>query len=226
MLPEGGGTVCGLYDLSPAKFGSVNNLITSASDYGRQTQIYNGVDLIIAAQLGNGAQVSGGLNTGRTATNNCFVVDSPQQLRFCDVTPPFQSQVKLLVVYPLPWWGLQASSVIVSAPGPEIRANYVATNAEIAPTLKRNLAAGPTATAVVNLIKPGTMYEDRTNQVDLRLTKNFRVRQARLEANIDVFNLLNASGVTGLIWTYGANWLQPTLLQGARRVEFSGRFTF
>ena len=34
-LPGGGGyQVCGLYDVAPAKFGQVNNLVTRASNYG------------------------------------------------------------------------------------------------------------------------------------------------------------------------------------------------
>ena len=106
-LPNSGQQLCGLYDLKPAKFGQVDNLVTQASRYGKQSQVYNGIDVTISARFGKGGQVSGGASVGRTVTDNCFVVDSPQQARsgFCHVAPPLSagSQVKFLVVYPLPW---------------------------------------------------------------------------------------------------------------------------
>src|SRR5207249_7249039 len=42
-LPGGGGnTLCGLYDLSPLKFGQpANNFITPSSQFGKQTETYN-----------------------------------------------------------------------------------------------------------------------------------------------------------------------------------------
>ncbi len=62
--------------------------------------------------------VQGGTSTGRTLTDTCYVIDSPEALRFCKVAPPFQTQVKLLAVYPVPFWGLQASAAFQSLPGP------------------------------------------------------------------------------------------------------------
>jgi len=109
-LPGGGGNqICGLYDITPTKFGIQNNLVTSASNFGNQKEIYNGVDATINARLGRGAFVGGGLSTGRTVTNSCFVqatqtlagfvsvVDSPQALRpgFCDIAPPFSANTQI-----------------------------------------------------------------------------------------------------------------------------------
>ena len=43
---------------------------------------------------------TGGLNTGAAgggnATNSCFVVNSLQDLRFCNITPPWLTSVKML----------------------------------------------------------------------------------------------------------------------------------
>ena len=39
-LPGGGGAqVCGLYDITPAKFNQVNNLVTKASNFGKQRRV-------------------------------------------------------------------------------------------------------------------------------------------------------------------------------------------
>src|SRR5207249_1680835 len=79
-LPGGGGRFCGIYDVKPEKFGQIDNLVTQSSHYGNQTEVFNGVDVTLRARFRNGAQFSGGLSTGRTVTDNCFVVDSPSSM--------------------------------------------------------------------------------------------------------------------------------------------------
>ncbi len=77
-LPGGGGyQVCGLYDVSVAKFTQVDNLVTQSSHYGTQKQINNFFNVTINARLRSGVQFGGGVDTGRTLTDNCFVVDAP-----------------------------------------------------------------------------------------------------------------------------------------------------
>src|SRR3990172_8395952 len=143
-LPTSGQRLCGLYDIKPTAFGQVDNLVTQESHYGKQVQVFNGVDVTLTTRCGQGGQLSGGLSAGRTVTDNCFVVDSPQQARpgFCHVSPPWSSgtQVKFLVVYPLPW-ELQTSATYQNTSGIPIRAIYPASNAEILPSLGRNLAS-------------------------------------------------------------------------------------
>ena len=226
-LPGGGGNqLCGFFDGRPAQFGRVDNLITLAKPYGTQREVYDGVDLVTTTRFGKGGYLSGGLNTGRTKTDNCFVVDSPQQERFCNITPPFLMQVKFLASYPLPWWGLKTSAVIQAVPGPEIRASYVATNAQILPSLGRNLASGAGGTATLDLIEPGTIYGDRSSQIDMRISKILSIGKAQITASLDVFNLFNSSGIQLINTRFGPLWQQPTEIQGARYVQFSGQFTF
>ena len=126
-LPGGGGyPVCGLYDISFAKFGQSSNVVKLANGFGEQLEVYNGVDLSLNARLPRGFVISGGTSTGRVMNDNCFVIDSPQRLLNCKTVPPFQTQVKMIVVYPLPWWGLQTAATIQSIPGPEVTASYSA----------------------------------------------------------------------------------------------------
>ena len=165
-MPDGGGyPVCGLYDISFAKFGQSNNVVKLANGFGEQLEVYNGVDFSLNARLPRGfVDFRAARAPVDVLTDNCFVIDSPQRLLNCKTVPPFQTQVKLILVYPLPWWGLQTAATIQSMPGPEITASYAASNAQIVPTLGRNLASCGAAatvcngTATVPLLAPGTYF--------------------------------------------------------------------
>jgi hypothetical protein len=153
------------------------------------------------------------------------VVDSPEQLRFCDVTPPMLATASLVGFYPLPY-GFVTSATYRDYPGAMITAAYQAPNSIIAPSLGRNLAAGANATATVQLVQPGTMYGPRQRALDLRISKRFQAGKARLTGNIDVFNIFNATSIVTLNTTYGPAWQRPTLLQGARFLKVSGQIDF
>jgi outer membrane receptor protein involved in Fe transport len=225
-LPNGGGyTICGLYDITPTKFGQVDNVITRSKNFGEQSQVFDGVDISVNARLPRGVLIQGGTSTGRTRTNRCFAVDSPQQLLFCDVRPPFLTQIKVLGIYPLPWWGLQTSATYQSLPGPEITASYAAPLAQIAPSLRRNLAGGARS-ATVPLVSPGTLYGERLHQIDLRIAKNIRKGAYRIQPQVDFYNLLNANPVFLVNNTYGANWQRPTAVLSGRLVKFGVQFDF
>jgi hypothetical protein len=168
-LPNSGQRLCGFYDVKPGAFGLVDNLVTQASHYGKQTQVFNGVDVTMNARFGQGGQFSGGLSTGRTSTNNCYQNGDPsltaqafpgvlalptasgmfpttatisRSAAFCDVAPPWSqsTQVKFMAVYPLPYH-IQTSAIYQNSSGIPITASYVATNAEILQSLGRNLGS-------------------------------------------------------------------------------------
>jgi len=162
------------------------------------------------------------------STDNCFVVDSPQNLLNCNVTPPYQTQVKFFVVYPVPWWGIQASATFQSLPGPQITATYTATNAEIAPSLGRNLASGAAGTVtMIPFVAPGTLFGEQLNQVDFRGSKTFTLPGGRrVQALIDLYNLFNANPVLALNNTYGSQWQRPTQILQGRLLKFGFQLDF
>ena len=153
------------------------------------------------------------------------------------MTPPFQTQFKFYGVYPLPWWGLQTSATLQLLPGPSsgglpgsITASYVATNAEIKPSLGRDLASGANGTATVELLRPFTMLGEYAKQLDVRFSKSFKVGQVRLRGTLDIYNLLNTSSVQTLntrLSSSGANlWQQPTQILQARYFQFGTQIDF
>ena len=227
-LPGGGGyQVCGLYNVSRAGFGQVSNVVKMSDEFGDDKEVYDGVDVSLSARLGQGIVVQGGTSTGRTLTDSCFVVDSPQALLNCRVAPPFLTQVKLIAVYPLPWAGIQTSVSFQSLPGPQITASRTYTNAEVRSSLGRDLSSGANGTVTVPLIAPGTMYGDRLNQVDFRVSKIVRLAgNRRIQANMDLFNMFNVSAVLGQNNTFGSSWLRPTNIIQGRLLKFGAQFDF
>jgi hypothetical protein len=238
-----GNRICGLYDLNPDKLGQVDVVRTLASNFGKQTEVYNGGDVNFAARLGGGAQLSGGWNVGNaiqtgivaggstsSRTNNCFVVDSPQQLYQCDVANPMQHRFKVNGAVPLPWWDIRVAGVYQNLPGLNYGAAVSYSNALIAPSLGRNLTGANAVT--VQIIPPFSAFlDDRINQLDARVTKIFRVGGVRIQGNLDIYNLLNTSTVVGVNNTYtlanaGATWLQPSQILDARLVKFSAQLDF
>jgi len=227
-LPGGGGyQICGLNDINPDKFGRVNNLVRPAKDFGKQQQVSNFVTLSAEARLPGGARFGGGVDTGRTVTDTCFVVDSPQQLVNCHIAPPFSAstQIKVNGSYPLPG-DFFVSAVYQNLPGPAYTADYAAPVAAIQPSLGRPLS-GNARTATVPLLTPQTQFEPRTTRLDFRVAKSIRFGdRVRVQANLDLYNALNSSSILAPTNAYGARWLVPTLILEPRIIQFSGQLTF
>ena len=215
----------GIQDLDPlALFGKNQTVVKSAAPFGKQTQIYDGFDLTENIRL-RGAEISGGMNWGRTKTNACFVVDSPGALRFCDIRPPFQPNYTFAGFAPLPW-GLVTSATYRNFPGTQITATLQVTSAQVFTSLGRNFSSGPNGTVNVALVQPGTMYGPRQQSLDFRLSKRLRFGTRRLMGNLDIFNLMNWASISTLNTTFGPNWQLPTLVQLGRYVQLSAQIDF
>ena len=242
-LPGGGGyVVTGLYDVKPDKFGLADNVVMAASAFGHQKRVNDFFSFTLDKRASRGLQVGGGVDTGTTLNERCFVVDSPQELLNCRVRKPFsvQTQVKVHASYNLPYEIVVSGifrneAALRTASGGlalSIEANYAAQNAEIAPSLGRNLGACGTrvpctATASVPLFPPYERFEGRLNQLDLRLTKRIALTpRTRVRANIDLYNAFNRSPVIGVNTQYGSRWLLPSQILDGRLIQFSGNLSF
>ena len=234
-LANGGGyQVCGLYDISEDKFSSAQNLVSPASTFGRQKKVNDYLSAGFNARLGKNARFGGGLDTGRGVTDNCFVVDSPQQQLLtidgvlnCHVVAGWAAnlQIKLNGSYSLPY-DFVVSGVFQNIAGQPILANYTATTGEILPSLGRNLA-GATKTVTVPLIVSNTLFEDRRNQLDLRLGKRFPMGPRRhLQVNLDLYNAMNSNSITLRNNAYGGSFGTPLSVLDGRMLQVSGNVTF
>jgi hypothetical protein len=261
-LPGGGGyQVCGLYDVTPAKFGQVNSVVTQASNFGEQKLVNDFFNVTVNARLGSGLLWGVGVDTGRTVNDSCFDVDSPGAVpanltpiqgpggtfiaptphtattvngqRTCRIVTPFkgQTQLKAFGSYPLPR-DFVVSLIFLNISGPQVTASYAAPNAIIVPALGRSLAAcgtraNCTNTAAIPLMMPQTQFEDRYTRLDLRVGKRVQLTQrVRLQANLNIYNIFNGSAIQVENTNYGPLWLQPSLIEDGRMVQFSANLTF
>ena len=244
-LPDGGGySVCGFYNVKQEKFGIHDNVIKSMDDFGGVIELFDSVEDSINAHLARGAMFQAGTSTGRTRDNVCTLAGNPtlsalstnqysggtvipNDPAYCDSRPPFLTFIKMLGVYPLPWWGLQTSAGYQSIPGPLILATWSAPVSAVT-GLGRPIS-GNARNVTVPLVPAGDMYGQRVHQVDFRVSKNFTVQRVRIQGQFDLYNVFNASAATQQNNTFSpanTNWQTPSVIMGGRLAKFGVMMTF
>ena len=215
--PRGNGQTLPVYNLAREKFGLVNELDTNST---QNTRVYRGVDVSFNLRLRGGGSVFGGTSTGRTISGTCEV-DDPNDLRFCDEGEydiPFRTSFKLAASYPLPF-DIQVGANFQTSPGGERGIGYQVTRS-IVPTLTQT-------SVTVQLNEPGTLFNDRINQLDFTIGRNFRFgRTAQVRPELAVFNVLNANPVLNVTNTFGPAFdrvnaiLEPRLVRLGLTLRF------
>ncbi len=244
-LPDGGGyPISGLYDISPALFGQINDFITDSRGFGEWSQYFNGMDVTVNARTQDGLTLQGGVSVGQTVSDACDVRASLPELAvtigaglqgsgvsqtspYCHVATGFLTQFRGLASYTIPKIDVQVSGVFQSKPGPQLSANYAVPAAVVAEALGRP-PAGNVTNVTVNLVEPGTLYGDRINQVDFRTAKILRFGSTRTMIALDLYNAFNSS----VVLTYnnafvpGGPWLQPNSILTGRLARISAELTW
>ena len=98
-----------------------------------------------------------------------------------------------------------------STPGTERSITYQVTRTQL-PTLVQT-------SVNVRLNEPGTIYNDRVNQLDFAISKSFRVGRADFRPEIDLFNMLNANPVTAQTNTFGPSLNNATAILPPRLIR-------
>ena len=257
-LPGGGGyTVSGLHDIAPPLYGQVNYQVQPAANYGDQYQYWSGVDLTLAARMKNNIMFQGGTSTGQTVQDLCEVANNvPEALaasqavavgvsvpgfsalgsgqsgmapgQYCHLASGFQTEFRGLGSYLVPKVDVEVSATYQSKPGAQLAANYNVPAAIIAQSLGR-APSGGVANVTVNLVTPGTLYGDRVNELDLRVSKVLKFGSTRTKISLDLYNALNANPVLTYNQTYSptaTTWLTPTSVLAARVIKIGASFDF
>ncbi len=242
-LPDGGGYTLTGMGLSPTA-APQSYFVTLASNYGKDTEHFDGVNVTLNSRLQNGLLIQGGLGTGRQVTNICGVVDKlPEMLHtffgdptrlfffaatpkeFCEANNGFRTSIQGLAAYTIPKIDVQISGTFQNLPGAVVtsNANY---------GLFGTAGAGPFVPfKAFQIVDPGALYVERLNQIDFRVSKILRFGTTRTAVNFDFYNVTNSNSVLSENFAYsGPNvnpgWRSPTSILLPRLFKFSAQFDF
>jgi hypothetical protein len=147
---------------------------------------------------------------------------------YCRIVEPLQTSFRGLASYVVPKLDIQVSGTWRSDVGPELQANYVVNNtiANSGPQpLGRDLSSG---NVTVNLIPNGTLYGDRRNNIDLRVSKLLRFGRTRTQVGVDFYNITNSDYVNTYNNAFVPNgpWLVPSTIATARYAKITAQVDF
>ena len=212
-----------------------------------------------------GLRINGGTTTGRAVRDECYtMLDGPDVRQHDGVTPScnpytrWETNLRGTAAYTIPKIDVLVSTVFARRVGPQRNANH-SFSKDVVTWEPGSIARatqpcpggatagqvgcftpqGNTITATgytVNMLNPGELYGPGYTIFDLKLGKNLRFANKRLNVGVDIYNLFNADQVL----TYQDNfdtvdnpatpaveqWGQATSLLSPRFVRLSIQFDF
>jgi len=248
-IPDGGGYTLTGFDLTPAAAARpVNTLVTLASEYGKQTEHFDGVNVTLNARMQSGLFVQGGMGTGRVVTDDCEIVDklperlhqffgnntrlfffAARPLERCKQNQGWRTQVQGLASYTIPKVDVLVSGTFQNLPGAGLATGY---NEFTGGTLGRGYALAPFRQ--FTMTRAGELFVERLNQIDMRVSKILRFGVTRTSINFDFYNVLNGAAAIAENNTYTdftptagrPGWRTPTTILLPRMFKFSAQFDF
>jgi hypothetical protein len=193
-----------IYNLNSAKrtvYGAP--IIDTSSDKDRS--FYTGFEASFNSRLPGGSMVFGSWTAEHNMSFFCDFNDNPNGItkddlyqgvsasnggRFCDQREfhvPFRHEYKLGGNYQLPL-DVAFGFVVQSYPGQERVITWQ-------PAAALFPGASRTNTETIILNKPGTVFQDRWNQLDVNFKKNFRQGRKIYTLELEYFNLLNSNAI-------------------------------
>jgi Carboxypeptidase regulatory-like domain len=170
-------------------------------------------------------------NPANPVNNTRAFTNTARTLERCKQDQGWRTSMQGLVAYLIPKIDVNISGTFQNLPGSSASNSpgaSMSANAPIAATtttLGRAYSSGPSA-RFFNIVEAGTVYVERMNQLDLRMSKLFRLNGTRTSLNFDFYNVLNSNSVINENITYGAAWRTPQLILLPRIFKLSAQFDF
>jgi hypothetical protein len=261
-LPGGGGyTVRGIANPNASQPAGRPNAVTIVKS---REYVYNGVDTNFVWRAPGGLRINGGTNTGRSVRDLCRDETDNPNVRQNDGSTPecnphrrWNTNVRGSAAYTIPKIDVLVSSVFQWRPGVQRDANHTFTKNEVvwepssAERATQPCPAGATAGQVgcftagggvtatnytVNLLNTGQLYGEGYSIIDLKIGKNLRFNDKRVNIGVDIYNLFNNDAVRGYQSNFDVadnpatavveQWGQATELLSPRFVRLTVQFDF
>ena len=142
--------------------------------------------------------------------------------------PGFITKMSAVGSYVVPKIDVLFAGTVRSDQGGVLAANWNASSVNvIQPALGRPVAGGA-ATTTINLIAPGDVWGDRVNELDFRFGKIIKFSRMRINAGIDIYNILNQAAILTYNQTFapGGAWLVPQSLLSPRFIKLGAQIDF
>jgi hypothetical protein len=225
-LPGGGGYVVrGLANLNAATPAGRPSAVTIMEERGYRWNgvdtnfVWRGTD-----KWGlRGLRVNGGTSTGRAVRDECFSEVGAPSVQQHDGVPPecnphtrWETNVRGTAAYTIPKIDVLVSTVFQWRPGVEREANFTFTKDQVVwepSSIARATAPCQSAAngvgcftvganddereITVNLLNPGELYGKGYTIFDLKLGKNIRFANKRVNVGVDIYNLFNNDAIRG-----------------------------
>jgi hypothetical protein len=238
-----------------------NSKIHFASDVGSGfSDVYQGVEFQTQARFNRGAFFQAGVSMAKRVLDQCNLINDPsvvattpsfltQSVTYpdgqiaCHQTFPYRPDTKLLGSYTLPYDILLSGTYQYTigiqdgtTGGGSLAASWAVPNANfasaLAPFRTPAVLSASATTKTVGLIPNGLNFGNyNLSQLDMRLSKRFRLDKYRFRVDADFYNIFNSA------WPYtvntafstsatAANWLRPTNVIQARFFKIGAQFDF
>ena len=226
-LPNSGQEMCGMFDIKPEKYGQVERIYTKTSLFGESIYRNHFFNVTIDGRLQNGITIGGGVDTGKSIQDKCFVVDTPQELLHCKVDEPFsaQTQFKLFGSIPLPAEFL-VGFAYQNLSGPNYAANRYFPTSTLRFTNGRTSLASGGGGVMVPMVGDDQLYGERISRLDIRASKIINYGRLRVQINFDAYNLMNTSDIRDITDAYGSRWGYPNTIIDPRLMQFGAQIDF
>jgi len=219
-----------VFKLNAAKVGAVDNVTTNSDINHRDYQAY---EASVMSRLTPGGTINLGWAMERVRRVSCDT-PNPNELRFCDHTGklyqelgqvetiPYRHEFKFFMSQLLPYQ-FNVGVSFISFPGTNLligsggAANVVGSSGSVAYVVPASVFPGGTRTEVVTvpLESPGVLYNDRWNQLDLSVRRNFKMARIELRPALEIYNVTNGAVVLSRNTSYGPALNNPlSVLQG------------
>ena len=170
-------------------------------------------------------------NPANPVTNTRSFANAARTLERCKQNHGWRSSFQGLVAYTVPKIDVNVSGTFQNLAGSST-ANSTGTSmsanapiAATATTLGRSYSSGPNA-RFFNIVEAGDVFIERMTQLDIRVSKLFRLNTTRTSVNFDFYNVLNSSSVISENVTYGTAWRTPQVILLPRIFKLSAQFDF